>query len=91
MTSDQFRASSENVVALRELLQNPVLAQAIVVLQDESPKGDRPLACDAIESVRWLSRGAGWSDCIRTLLELAEPLPAPPKQDEMPWAHIAKE
>lgn len=89
MSSDQFREIAENVVALRELLQNPVLAQAIVVLQDEQPKGDTE--GDFIASVRKLSRISGWSDCIATLLELAEPLPPPPKQDEEPWSHVAKE
>lgn len=82
MTSDQFRSSADRVGAMRELLQNPVLAEAIVCLKDERPSADAVDSADPVVSVRLLSRAFQHDLVIALFLSLAEPIPT--EQDDPP-------
>jgi len=81
MTSDEFRASSWRVGRIRELLNDPTLAQAIVCVKESESTEDVPPHSDPVASVRALSRKAGWHGAIDTLLSLAEPLPLLPVEE----------
>lgn len=83
MTEDSFRSSAERVGKLRELLQDPVLAAAVVCLRDMRPSGDTADHAEPVASVRLLSRQSGYDSCIDLFLTLAEPLPIE-KPDEQP-------
>lgn len=85
MTSDQFRSSGERVAAFRELLQNGILADAIVVLKDMSPSLEVPVEAEAIASVRVAEGKKSWDKCIETFLELAVPMPQEPEEPEPTW------
>lgn len=69
------------VAAFRTLLNDPNLADAIVVLRDESPIVDAIDNADPVASVRLLSRNFGHNQAIEILLSLAEPLPPPPQEE----------
>jgi hypothetical protein len=73
MTADIFRSSAERVGRMRELLQDPVFAAAIVCLQDERPSPVVARNADAIESVRVQSRLEQHDADVNLLLSLAEP------------------
>ncbi len=81
MTSDEFRANTHRVGRMRELLNDPTLAQALVCVKDAEMPEDAPSHSDAITSVRLLSQKAGWHGAINMLLTLAEPLPAMPEEE----------
>lgn len=85
MTSDQFRSSPERVGAMRELLQNSILADAIVCLKDESPSLDVPLNADALASVRTAAAKSAWDNCVNLFLSLSVPLPVEPPEEEPNW------
>jgi hypothetical protein len=89
MLSDQFRASPERVGRVRELLNDPTLAAAIVCLQDEGKFmiNDLEPSADSVASVRRLSFICGYTNAIDTLLSLAAPLPVPEK-DEEPFQYL---
>lgn len=70
---------------MRELLNNPTLAEAIVCIKDE-PIIDAPAGSEAIVSVRLLSSGAQKNDVINTLLSLAEPMPVQAPEPPPTWA-----
>lgn len=85
MTAFQFRSSAERVGAMRDLITNTVLAEAIVCLKDERPSGDAPDHADPIASVRLLSRQAQHDAVINLLMSLAEPLPQQPVEEPADW------
>lgn len=85
MTAEQFRSNAERVGRIRELLNDPTLAQAIVTLKDEAKLNDAPQSSDPVESVRRLSWLCGYDQAINLLLSLAEPLPLPEKEEEPTW------
>jgi hypothetical protein len=85
MTAYQFRSSADRVGAMRELIQNSVLVDAIVCLKDERPSGDAPDHADALASVRLLSRQAQHDAVINLLMSLAEPLPPEPVEEQPDW------
>lgn len=89
MLSEVFRASPERVGRMRELLNDPTLAAAIVTLKDESVIDDVPRSSDPVESVRRLSWLCGYDAAINLLLTLAEPLPVP-EPEEQPFEYLAK-
>jgi hypothetical protein len=75
MLALDFRRSPERVAAFRELLQNPIFADAIVVLKDEKPSAAVPSGTDAYERAAALGRIEQHENSINLLLSLAEPLP----------------
>lgn len=77
MTVEMFRSSPVHVAGMRELLQSPILAEAIVCLKDDRPSTDAADAAPEVVSVRLLSRQFQHDQVIATLLSLAEPLPLP--------------
>jgi len=87
MLAEEFRASADRVGRIRELLQDPVLASAIVCLQDEGKfmVNDLEPVADAVASVRRLSFICGYSNAIDTLLSLAEPVIVEPPEPEPTW------
>jgi len=85
MTSFDFRSSPDRVGAMRELIQNTVLAEAIVCLKDERPSGDAPDHADALASVRLLSRQAQHDAVINLLMSLAVPFTPPPVEEQANW------
>lgn len=74
MTDLVFRSSPERVSAFRELLSNPILAEAIVCLKDSGPSPVVAQHADAIESVRVQSKLEQHEADVNLLLSLAEPL-----------------
>ena len=52
MTYEQFRSNSEFTKRFRELLSDPVMQQAIVILKDGRPPIDPSPSADALASVR---------------------------------------
>lgn len=85
MNATTFRSHSERVSKMRELLSDPTLAQAIVVLRDEMPQGDVHDSADALSSVRKLARQSGYILAIDTFLSLAEPLAPDIPEVEPSW------
>jgi hypothetical protein len=85
MTALQFRSSPERVTAFRDLLNNPVFAQAIVCLKDERPPTNVGDGADALASVRALAAVAQHEADVNLLLSLAEPLPAEQPEPEPSW------
>lgn len=83
MLAEQFRAIALNTGRMREILQDPIFAAAIVCLKDECPVIDAE--GDAVNSVRSLSFLSGYNNAIESLLELAQPLPAQPPEEEPTW------
>lgn len=81
MTDEQFRRDPEMTKHFRELLQDPVMQQAIVIMRDGLPAIDVPIGSDALASVRVLSQRAGADRMINHFLTLAEPLE--PEQAEI--------
>lgn len=75
MTAERFRASAERVGRMRDLLNDAVLAQAIVCLKDERPDPALPIGADAIASVRVQAKLEQHEAAVNLLLSLAEPLP----------------
>jgi hypothetical protein len=61
---------------MRELLNDPTLAEAIVVLRDERPVVDAIDTAPDNVSVRLLSRAYGHDNAIALFLSLSEPLPS---------------
>lgn len=86
MTADRFRSNPERVAAFRELLNNPILAEAIVVLKDEKPSASVDNGADALDRAAALARLEQHDADVNLLLSLAEPLPAEPKEEPMTWA-----
>jgi hypothetical protein len=84
VTADQFRANPELVSALHDLLQNSVLANALVCLKDESPSLDIPLNSDALASVRVAAAKSAWDACINMFVTLSVPLPLVNENDDQP-------
>src|SRR4029077_12910575 len=85
MRAMQFRSSAERVVAMRELLNNPILAEALVCLKDERPSDDAADNADPVVSVRLLSRQFQHDHVINLFLSLAEPLPVETTDEEPSW------
>lgn len=86
MTAETFRSSPERVGKMRELLNDPTLAEAIVCLQDSRPESDLDhLTADALVSVRVLNRQIGYDRAINLLLSLAAPLPIPEPEERPTW------
>lgn len=85
MLAIDFRRSSERVAAFRELLQNPIFAEAIVVLRDEKPSATVPAGADAYERSAALGRIEQHDNAIDLLLSLAESLPPEPREEETNW------
>lgn len=84
MNAVEFRRSAERVGRMRELLNDPTLAEAIVCLRDDRPIEDAIDHADPVMSVRLLSRYFGYHDAIFALLRLAEPeepTPAEPPEN----------
>ena len=77
MTELEFRSAPARVGRIRELLNDPTLAQAIVCVRDAELPDDVPDHSDPVASVRALSRKSGWHGALNMLLSLAEPLPPP--------------
>jgi len=67
---------------MKELLNDPILAQAIVCLKDERPDPAVPLSADAIASVRIQAKLEQHDADVNLLLSLAEPLPVEPPEEE---------
>lgn len=83
MTSDQFRASSERVIAWRELLNtHPIVAEVLVCLKDSKPETGVPFGTDALDRAAALARLEQHDKDVDTLLSLAEPLEVPQVEEE---------
>lgn len=74
MTAAQFRSSTELTARFRELLNDAVMQQAIIILRDGRVPVDPRPGAEAIESVRMLSQMVGADSAINMLLSLADPL-----------------
>lgn len=85
MDAKTFRSNPVMVSRIREFLQDPVVAMALVVLEGEMPILDASDAADAIVSVRILSRQFQHKQTILTLLSLADPLLPDPEPEEPTW------
>lgn len=81
MTTDEFRADTNRTDELKSVLANPVLQEALLIINDSRAPSD--VEGDSIASVRKLSNLAGRADVIRELYILATPIapvtePPPP-------------
>jgi hypothetical protein len=85
MTSFDFRSSPERVGAMRELIQNTVLAEAIVCLKDSRPPTKVPSGADGLDRAEILGRIQQHEADIDLLLSLAEPLPPEPAEEPPDW------
>lgn len=82
MDSKTFRANSVYVARMREIFEDPVVANALVALENEMPQRDALDDADSIVSVRLLSRQFQHKQTILWLLGLAQPLlPETPEED----------
>lgn len=81
MTDEQFRRDADMTKRFRELLTDPVMQQAIVIMRDGLPAIDVPIGSDALASVRVLSQRAGADRMINHFLSLADPIE--PEQAEI--------
>jgi hypothetical protein len=81
MLAIDFRRSPERVAAFRDLLQNPIFAEAIVVLKDEKPSAAVPPGADAYERSAALGRIEQHENSVNLLLSLAESLPPEPTEE----------
>lgn len=79
MNVEEFRSSADRVGRMRELLADPVLAQAITALHASAPAIDADPNADALASVRILSQMHGYRTALDTLLLLAVHPPKPPE------------
>jgi hypothetical protein len=83
MTATEFRSSPERVAAWRDLLNNSLVANAIVCLRDERPSATVEAGSDALDRAAALARLEQHEADYNLLLSLAEPLPLEPTEDEM--------
>lgn len=61
---------------MREILQDPVMQEAIMSLRDSNEPRELELEdADAVASVRRHSRGVGFNNALGILVALANPLP----------------
>jgi hypothetical protein len=90
MLAETFRADPGRVGRLRELLNDPTLATALIVVKDEARLTDVHSGADPVESVRRLSWLGGYNQAVDLLLSLAEPLPVETPEPEPTWG-IRKE
>ena len=77
MTAQEFRANPELRARFKELISDPVVEQAIIILKDGKVPVDPKPDADAIVSVRMLSQMVGADAAISTFLSLGDPLPVP--------------
>ncbi len=85
MLPETFRADPGRVGRMRDLLNDPTLALALVVLKDDSQVLDVPESSDPIASARRLSYLSGGIAKVDLLLSLAEPLPVEAPEPEPDW------
>lgn len=85
MLAETFRADAGRVGRLKDLLNDPTMALAIVVLKDAAVISDVSVSSDPTASVRKLSELCGRNATIDLLLELAEPLPVETPEPEPTW------
>ncbi len=85
MLAETFRADPGRTGRLKDLLNDPTMALALVVLKDEAQVSDVPMLSDPTASVRHLSKLSGSNDTINLLLSLAEPLPVETPEPEPTW------
>lgn len=91
MTAIEFRRSPERVTAWRELLaSNPLVAQVLVVLQDEHPPTSAPMGTDALDRAAMLASVEQHKSDYNLLLSLAEMLPVEAPEEEMTWGQTPK-
>lgn len=83
MIAEDFRADENRVKDLREILANPVLQDALLIIHDSKAIADAPDGSDPLASVRRLSNLAGRADVIGELYTLATPI-APVAEERMP-------
>ena len=74
MTEEKFRRDAEMTKRFRELLSDPVMQQAIVIMKDGRAIMDVPLAAEDRASVRVLSQMAGAEAAIMRFLSLGDPM-----------------
>ncbi len=82
MLPETFRSDPGRVGRLRDLLNDPTLALALVVLKDDSQVLDVPETADPIASARRLSYLSGGIAKVDLLLSLAEPLPVEEPEEQ---------
>ncbi len=85
MTYEQFRSNPDFTKRFRELLNDPVMQQAIVILKDGRPPIDPSPSADALASVRALSQMVGADSAISQLLSFGEPLIPEPEDPAPDW------
>jgi hypothetical protein len=85
MTAYEFRSSPERVGAMRELIQNSVLAEAIVCLKDSRPPTKVPSGADGLDRAELLGRIQQHEADIDLLLSLAEPVLPQPEEEAPSW------
>lgn len=85
MTELDFRRDQALRGRLVEILADPVMEMALVLLKDGVPVVDAPSASDPIVSVRLLSAAAARQQVIGDLVGLTLPIPEPPVEEEATW------
>lgn len=94
----EWYSNPQNAQELAELLQNPVLKQALLVLQSEQAKTARSLVTVPVADTGALSEytlqrqahTAGFFDCLHALEDLSrQPTPHQPPKPQKPWGHLA--
>ena len=85
MLAETFRADTGRVGRLKDLLNDPTLATALICVKDEACISDVSQSSDPVESVRRLSWLCGYDQAVALLLSLAEPLPVESPEPEPTW------
>src|SRR6266498_3005955 len=91
MLAEDFRRDPGRVGRLKELINDPTLATALIALKDEAQISDVSPSSDSVESVRRLSWLSGYNNAIDLLLSLAEPLPVEQPEPEPTWGVSPRE
>jgi len=85
MTYEEFRKNPDMTSRFRELIKDPVMEQALIILKDGKPAVDAPVSSDPIVSVRLLSQTVGGEAAINLLLSFQDPMIPPPVDPEPDW------
>lgn len=85
MTYEEFRKDPEMTARFRELIKDPVMEQALIIMKDGKPAVDAPVTSDPIVSVRLLSQTVGGEAAINLLLSFQDPFIPPPVDPQPTW------
>lgn len=82
----EFRKNPVKIARMREILDDPVMQEAIIMMRDGTTIADVDNdMMDGIASVRKLSRLAGAHEAVECLFKLTQPYQEPQSMPEETW------